>query len=309
MVDNLSARAAQWITRLIVFFGVALIAVAGFYAGLTIWAGPDYPSYTKPDITLANHRAVYQLSMTKLRSINEVADVDGEFSYELIDQCDRWTTNQNFVLNYALVGGDAITMRSTLNALEAKDGEDYLFSFNREQGARSDVYRGRVNRPAPFAPGRVTYNSPAEQVFNLPQKTYFPIQHTLQILDRAKKGQQFFNARLFDGNGPFEVIDANAVLMKSINTADRDINPEFLDHPLLSGTPYRISLAFYESANDNPIPDHEVDFLIHPNGVVSDMTLTYDDFTLRAELIELSEMPGPACDNDVGEENKDNQDN
>jgi hypothetical protein len=296
MADTLSTRAANWIKCLAVGLIVIIIGIAGFYAGVNIWGGPDYPSYTKPDIKLANHRAVYQLSLAKLRAINEIADVNGRFSFELVDQCDRWTTNQNFILNYALVGGDAITMRSVLNSLEAKDGKNYLFSFNRERGGDSQVYRGRAIRPAPFAPGRVRYNTPSDQQFNLPSESYFPIQHTLQMLDRAGQGANFFNARLFDGNGPFEVIDANAVLMGAMNKQNTRISDEFIDHPLLADDPHPVSLAFYESASDNPVPDHEVDFLIHPNGVVSQMTLTYDDFTLRAELSELTKIDGPDCE-------------
>jgi hypothetical protein len=134
----------------------------------------------------------------------------------------------------------------------------------------------------------------------LPEGFYFPADHTIETIRQAVAGKSFFNAVMFDGTddeGPSEInafIDQtqDPLLIKELY----DDNPS-IDQSLLTGQYWDTRLAFFPlnaEQESSVMPAYEMRVRLHENGVVSDIIVEYDKFSVRQELVALSELPTAA---------------
>ncbi|MEM7679556.1 MAG: DUF1849 family protein, partial [Pseudomonadota bacterium] len=50
-------------------------------------------------------------------------------------------------------------------------------------------------------------------------------------------------------------------------------------------------LSFFTQGAENPaLPDYEMSIILHVNGVISDMVIEYEDFTVKQTLIGLEKQ-------------------
>jgi hypothetical protein len=64
-----------------------------------------------------------------------------------------------------------------------------------------------------------------------------------------------------------------------------------------------IQAAFFspDAASETGAPDYEMDLIMHDNGVVSDIKVVYDAFSMTQSLVSLQSIAVPLCS-----ENSDN---
>ncbi|MGH8324023.1 MAG: EipB family protein, partial [Steroidobacteraceae bacterium] len=53
-------------------------------------------------------------------------------------------------------------------------------------------------------------------------------------------------------------------------------------------------ISYYPHGSDDKPADYEMAYRLYANGVISQMSLIYPDFTLRADLVKLKPLR-PAC--------------
>ena len=241
------------------------------------------------------HRALYEVSLSSVTSGGQLVDIRGKMFFEWKKTCESWTTDHRSTLVYEYADGTSTRINSDFASYETLDGKDLNFSSRRENnGALFEEFRGHASRNV-NADGAAVYSMPNNLNFTLPKNTFFPMQHTSEILERARKGEKFFNATLFDGSddqGPQQVnvfIGGSVDPMKALH-----VNKN-IDLALLKSPAYRMRLAFFPSDDDTGAAEYEMDLTTLDNGVVSDIKIFYDTFTLTQKLVALQNIDLPAC--------------
>ena len=55
-------------------------------------------------------------------------------------------------------------------------------------------------------------------------------------------------------------------------------------------------MAIFQASDQEEESDYEMDMVFHENGIISDMTIEYDDFTVKQKLVSLEKLPAIACE-------------
>lgn len=241
------------------------------------------------------HRALYEVTLASVKSGSQLIDIQGRMFFEWKKTCESWTTDNRSSLVYEYADGTSSRINSNFASYETLDGRSLDFSSRRESnGTLMEEFRGHATRNV-NAEGQASYSIPDALGFTLPKNTFFPMQHTDEIIARARRGEKFFSATLFDGSddqgpqlvnvfmgGPAKPLDGHA--------PGRDIDASLLDAP-----GHRLRVAFFPAADDTGEAEYEMDMVALDNGVVSDIEILYDTFTIRQRLVALQPIDQPSC--------------
>jgi hypothetical protein len=272
------------------------IFIAGFSAlALVTGIAGGISTARAEGVSIHPHRALYEVTLTAAQSGGQLIDIRGRMFFEWKKTCESWTTDHRSSLVYEYSDGTAARINSDFASYETLDGKSLNFSSRRENnGVPFEEFRGHASLEA-NADGNATYSIPDELNFKLPKNTFFPMQHTFEILQRAKKGEKFFNATLFDGSddqGPQQV---NVFIGDAVDPASGVVLNKNIDKSLLTGPAHRMRLAFFNTDDDSGAADYEMDLVALDNGVVSDIKIIYDTFTISQKLVALENVALPAC--------------
>jgi len=273
----------------------SILHVVTLCAALCAPVAPALALGSASDISIQPHRALYDVTLSTIKSGGQLVDIRGKMYFEWKKSCDSWTTDHRSSLMYEYSDGTSARINSDFASYETLDGKTLNFSSKRENnGSVFEEYRGHASLNA-NADGDAEYSIPDKLNFKLPKNTFFPMQHTLEILERAKKGEKFFNATLFDGSddqGPQQV---NVFIGAPVDaTVEAKNNPK-IDVSLLRSPAHKMRLAFFDTKDDNSAAEYEMDLVALDNGVVSDIEIIYDNFTIKQHLVALEKMAAPAC--------------
>lgn len=248
------------------------------------------------------HRALYRLRLVTLQGGSPISEIGGEMYFKWEDVCDAWSTDHRFRIEYYYTDRPSVTVTNHFISWEAKTGDRMHFlSEGYTDGILDDKTRGEAVRTETGG-GIANYREPVGLSIRLPEHTYFPAQHTIETIRQAMSGNSFFNAIMFDGTddeGPSEV---NAFLNQETEPLAAEAlygdNPN-IDQSLLSGQHWDARLAFFPLQGgvqaSSETPAYEMRVKLHENGVVSDVVVEYDKFSVRQELVALSPLPAAGC--------------
>ena len=235
-------------------------------------------------ITLAPHRAVYDLSLAHAGSGGTVA-ASGEMTFEVHDACSAWATEQTLTINSIDREGHESSTRSDYATFESKDGHTFNFTMRQIDGGRtaSDL-RGRASI-LPGQPGEVQFTEPAGTELTLPTGTLFPMTHTRTILQAAAAGAHALAPILFDGTGTDGAEYTYATILGWAPAQDPPIVS-------LSGMQEgRIHIAFYPLNDRGMTPEYELGSRFFANGVSDRLDMDFGDFRLKGHLRSLVLLP------------------
>jgi EipB-like len=240
------------------------------------------------------HRAVYELSLEKSRANGSISRAQGKLEFEWTDICSGWTVSQRTLVQLVSDDGRVTDFGWTLNSLESKDGTYYRFFIRRlNAGATEEIQRGEARLTGPGEGGIAKYSEPTVREITLPKGTLFPTAHSLLLMDAAENRAFPLWRQVFDGSGDDGGLYGISAAFSGAVPPDQ---AGLLNSPLLKGQKsWRLQLAFFGADERVSLPEHEQIFRIYANGVVDEMLLDYGDFTLRADLKSLEEMPAPQC--------------
>lgn len=243
-------------------------------------------------VAFAPHKAIYAMSLAAAKGgASGIVDVRGKMLFEWLDSCEAWTTDQKFALQYVYNNGPAVQFASHYNAWEAKSGESYSFSVRRlRNGEISEEIRGSAARAADGT-GVAAFSKPAKTEIELPAGVVFPTAHTLKMLELAAQGERFYNTMMFDGSdgeGPVEI----NVFIGQVTAATGSSN---VKNDLLTRPARHVRMAFFPSEGDSSQPEYEMTLTLLDNGVVSELKIEYEDFTLKGLLESIEAVAAPRC--------------
>lgn len=266
-------------------------------------AAPQLITVAQVKNGIVPHRALYKLSMVGTKNGSTISDIAGRMYYSWADDCDAWNVQQAMQIRFFTSEGEVNDTSSSLISRESKDGSTYYFHVKRSgESDQPDVSRGSALISADasgtgIGDANATGGKDTKK-YSLTSATTFPAHHTMQILAHALSGQKFFAVNVFDGadeNGLNEISTfigspiAPDAKMEKTATAQ---NPQ---DALTHVRAWPVRMAFFAPDSTSGAPDYEMDVTLLENGIIKDMTIDYDDFTMRAELDKVEAIPPSKC--------------
>jgi len=250
-----------------------------------VWPGWAYA------VTLQSHVGVYELTMSKNRSDSGIAGVSGRLVLRVTDSCDGFAQSQRMVLLTSSADGEEIVRDFNFDSWESGDGTEIRFdSHDTANGKVQSRHTGRADLSAIGGEGKVVFTEPEPGELRLDAGTVFPTEHFKILINAAREGRHSVERRVYDGSGPDGVYDAVAWISKP-DTPSRDTA---VSEQLGDGNAWNVQLAYFKPATDDFLPEYEIAFRLHENGVASDLVLDYGTFALNARLTRLDYLP-PDC--------------
>ncbi|MBI1239262.1 MAG: DUF1849 family protein [Alphaproteobacteria bacterium] len=242
------------------------------------------------------HRASYDIRLKEAKWGAGVTGVTGRLVIEFNDACDGYTLNQRFVTQMQDSDGAVTTSDLWLTSWEAADGRSFRFNLKNEvDGTVVESFKGRAVIDA--SGGQVAYEGVALDEVTLPSGTVFPTEHAFDLIKAAEAGENALSRTVFDGSGEGDVYAAHAVIGAPRTGADGLKGLEGVpgaEH-LAGLTAWPVTLSYFKTQSQAPLPDYESSFVMYSNGMSSGLVLDYGDFSLSGTLKEIEVLPDPKC--------------
>jgi hypothetical protein len=287
----------RWSSGGTLLAGLAVIGVL-----ISALGGPPglraQPAGGAAPVVLAPHRAVYELSLHRSGNGSSVTNVVGRMVYELTGApCAGYAQSMRFVMQTSSNEGqdNLIDMRST----SSEDAAGQSFKFQSSQYRNQKRAEGTEGEATRGDPIRVDLSRPEKKQVTIGKNVYFPIQHSIELIKRARAGEKMFEADLYDGGDKGEKVYTTVSLIgRRQDGANRGLPVVAGAAPLDALPAWTVTMSYYDAsaAKQDAIPSYEMSYLYFDNGVSRRIIIDYGDFAVRAslsrlELLELAKCP------------------
>lgn len=244
---------------------------------------------------LVPHKALYAIELAGVQSGSQIANISGKMFYEWQPSCDAWVSKHRFNVVYEYADSPALQVTSDFSTYEPFDAGSMNFSSQRKRGGvLFEELRGQAVAEE-GREGEVTYTKPDGLSFDLPEGTVFPMAHSLELLSKLKAGKKFYTSTIFDGSDQDGPVEVNAFIGKPANAMANLLSPSGVDTALVNTPAHSVRLAFFPLKDDGAAADYEMSIIFHENGVISDMVIEYDNFSVTQKLVALEAL-GQGCE-------------
>ena len=258
-----------------------------FCAALVSSAATTVPAYAVP--ALQAHRAVYDLSLEKASDRSGITGITGRMVYEFNGSpCEGYTVNFRFVTQVATAEATRLSDQQTTTYEDAK-GKTFSFvtkSFT-DQALDKEV-KGTATRNEKGV--EVDLDKPEKSVLEL-GATRFPTQHLVELIDRAEKGEHFYETDIFDGSENADKVMTTTVVVGKKAQADKN-DPELPALAKLATDKYwPVDIAYFDLSDKESgeeVPEYRISFKLHENGLTRDLVMDYGDFSMTGKLVNLA---------------------
>ncbi|MCO5066034.1 MAG: cell envelope integrity EipB family protein [Rhizobiaceae bacterium] len=241
---------------------------------------------------LAPHRAVYDLALDKATERSGITGLTGRMVYEFNGSpCEGYTVNFRFVTRIDTREVSRMTDQQTTTF---EDAEGKTFSFVTKSYVDRSLdkeLRGTATKDSTGL--HVEIDKPEKESLEL-MATQFPTQHLLELLDKAAKGETFFETNLFDGSDDGDKVMTTTVVVGREAAPDVGDPEVKADSALLSKEKFwPVDIAYFnlEGQGGEELPEYRISFKLHPNGMTRDLVMDYGDFSMKGKLVDLALLP------------------
>ena len=285
------------------YTGLARAPTAALGASVLFLLVPLQSGSAAPDgIVLAPHRAIYELTLATTRGGTGVSAVMGRMAYDLTGSpCDGYTQNMRFVTRMTNQSGNAVVTDLRSSTWEDARGKRFRFDSSQYRDEKAtDTTVGDAARPGASEDIKVELTKPAKKNISIPSRVYFPVQHTIALLNAAKATKTSFRADLYDGSEKGEkVYDTVAAIGRAQGAGSNRQLPQIKSAERLDGLKgWPVSIAYFEpgSGKQDALPVYELSFLMFENGVSRKLYIDYGEFALQGDLTEITFYPPSKCE-------------
>jgi hypothetical protein len=255
-----------------------------------------------PEIVLANHRAVYDLSLAEGGGTRSVESARGRIVIDFRgDACRGYTmlTRQVTELSSGETGARLSDMRST--TFEGGQGREFRFKTTTLTN----------NQPAAPVDGTATDQGNAVTVklkggakpFTVDGPVLFPSEHMRRLIEAARAGQSTLSAKVFDGSDDGKKIYDTFAVIGHTETGPAPASDSARDKPLREGTlagmpHWPVRLSYYTEGAGERTPIYTLGFDLYENGVSGALKLDYGDFAILGDMtaLDIDAKAGRASD-------------
>lgn len=274
-----------------------LIVAGGLLAAPVLVAPPMLaPAVAQPaPITLAPHRAVYEMALERAEASSGITGIDGRLVFEMLgSSCDGYTVNMRFV---SRIQNAENTTTSDLRSatFEEADGSAYRFvsrSYFNEN--LTEVTDGTATRADDEVV--IDLDQPEEARFAVDEGVMFPTQHVRHVLAGAAAGETIVAADVYDGSDSGRKVYETTAVIAEPHAGDEAV-PEAGGDVLGELDSWPITIAYFDSS-EGPAetPSYEFTYDIFSNGVSSRIVLDYGEFAIGGDLSSIEFVEPEPCE-------------
>jgi hypothetical protein len=278
--------------------GVAVLCAAVLVAptGQTgAHAAPPTPIDFRP------HRAVYDITFDHATPGSGVADMSGRMVYEMTgSRCGGYSQSMRFVTR--MTNQDGVAQINDLRTSSFEDIAKHHLRFSSSQYENqklSEASQGIAEPGKGSTFTEVKLTKPAKKTVKLPSDIYFPIQHSLALMDAARAGKSVFLANLYDGSDKGEKFyETNAVIGARAQPGAAVVPAGVRNGDELGKlASWPIAIGYFDPgpSSTDAMPTYELSFRFYENGVSTSLYIDYGDFAIRGDLKELTFLEEGSC--------------
>lgn len=262
-----------------------------------------------PDFSLAEaagedklrpHRAVYDLKLIDSSERSGIRGMAGRIVYESAgSKCEGYSTRFRFLTDVRTARKNFTNDQRT-TSYESGDGKTFNFiTQSYLNGQLEQDLRGEAEQTATAT--EVKLIKPDEREISL-DPAVFMTGHIIKIIEAARRGETFLTAKVFDGSeGGDQLVDTTAVIGKprdeaiAIEGEEADISQQFRGEKA-----WPVSVSYFSTEGTpqagEKLPVYQVSFLLHESGVSRDLTMRYEDYSLKADLNQIEYLESKPCE-------------
>lgn len=250
------------------------------------------PSFSA-SIALAPHRAVYDVKLKDASDRSGITSMNGRIVYEFRGSaCDGYTTNFRFVTQFGVQGVARITDQRT-STYEEADGS--LFQFMTKTYV-NDQFEREVSGTAKIDDNAVTVELKKPDAIDLGlSPAMFPSAHMIDLLNRAERGETFYEQSIFDGSEDGDKTMATTVIIGPKKTDDKEV--DILGD--IAQLPFRnVNITYFNQDNADggeAMPQYGISFKMYDNGITRGLIMDYGEFSLKGDLSALEMFEAEGC--------------
>ena len=277
----------------------SICLLAAMFA-LPMWSGSAVALSDEPDIELAPHQAVYNLTLHYAAPGSNVIEVRGRMVLSLRGSpCAGYTITQRLVTQITDIDGKS-AIRDMRSVTKEQNGR---FQFGNTQYLNRQL-RNEVMGLAAHQSGNateVTINKPKKRKLKLEGQPLFPTQHSLAILQAAKAGHKVMAADVYDGSDSGNaLLEATTVIGKSLAPGTGQTLPPVENGGSLDDTvSWPVSVGYFDKRkpvkSDEGVPKYEMSYRLYSNGVTRNLLINYGNFAVSGELNHIDFFEPQKC--------------
>ncbi|UNK36733.1 cell envelope integrity EipB family protein [Shinella sp. H4-D48] len=268
--------------------------VTALAAGACVASSGVTSAYANPASGLAPHRAVYDLQLKDASERSGIAGMYGRMVYEFNGSpCDGYTVSFRFVTQVNTGEETRLTDQQTTTYEDLKNGSFRFLTRSFTDEKLDKEVRGTAREEKSGV--SVDLTAPDTKQVEL-AASRFPTEHMLEVIDHAKKGERFFESRIFDGSDSGDkTLMTTAVVGKKeqpkAGDPDADKAGTFSKQAF-----WPVSVAYYNDTSDgDALPVYRMSFKLYENGITRDLTMDYGEFVLSGKLAKLEMLKQQDC--------------
>lgn len=244
---------------------------------------------------LVAHRAIYDLDLGEATEKSGVVGVAGRIVYEFTgNACEGYSTNYRFVSQMTLQESQR-TNDYQITTFEEGDGKAFNFvtkffvddKLDKETKGSASVDDKGLD---------VELQKPDAEQMELP-RSQFPTQHMIELIEKAKAGENFYETTIFDGSDEANKVMTTTVIIGKQTKSDT-ADPEYKAlKSLQSDTYWPVSIAYFDLSEEDgeEVPDYSISFKLYDNGFTRDLVMSYGEFSIKAKLVGLDLIDQKGC--------------
>ena len=273
---------------------LVLAAIVAISLGIVRFVKSDVRS-TPPQA----HRAIYDLSLDRGKSVDDVLDIQGRMVVEWRGgpACEGYTSDQRVVTRSLDSSGQVSVSDVRLSSWEALDGNEFRFDRIEYLDGKMAAHESGI---AKRDDGKVTLREPESAPLTLPEDVLFPSAFNMALTAAMESGKTTFSHVLFDGTQT-TATNVTAFIGKP-REASHDAQTVRIKNQgegaQLKGAqawPVRMSYFDQDDQVQDGTPSFEMGFRMFPNGVMSKLSLDYEDVVLRGDLAQIEYFKPGGC--------------
>jgi hypothetical protein len=262
--------------------------------------GPFATQAEEAPITLAPHRAVYDLALGRARDASQVAAVRGRILYDFDgNACEGYTLKFRQVSE--LDSGEGKVSTSDLRSTTWEGGDAKAFKFTSENFLDQnlvDSVDGRAEHG--IGATAIKLAKPEHKALDIDASVVFPTEHMVRVIEAARAGKSLLDFPVYDGSETGEkVFNTLTVIGRKIAPDERRHDDAVADEPKLAGMArWPVTISYFEKAkakkNSEQTPVYAISFELYENGISRALSLDYNDFVVTGKLSSLEiKQPKP----------------
>ncbi len=281
------------------FTGRARSCFFGAITAAAAWPPEAFAETDANTVTLAPHRAVYELRLKQSRGGRSTEAVSGRILYDFSgSSCEGYALQFRQGPELATGGGKAAV--SDLSAITWEDGTAGTFRF-RSQNLLDQKPVESVDGQAERGTGGIAVNltKPERKKFQMDAGLVFPTEHMRRIIAAARDGKSLLELPVYDGSENGEkVFSTLTVIGRPIPPTERVPTDAAVGQAALAGlTRWPVTISYYDkqTKGGEQAPEYSITFELYDNGISRALVLDYIDFVVSGEMSTLEIKDPKPC--------------